>query len=172
MARNIEIKARVADLAPIRAIAATLTPNPAQLILQKDTFFVVPRGRLKIREFADGSGELISYERADRTGPKESVYSKATCPDARGLAEVLGSVLAVRGVVAKRRELFLVGRTRVHLDEVADLGCFVELEVVMGPDEPSEQGDREARRLLVTLGVPDHALVAEAYIDLLEAAAG
>lgn len=64
---------------------------------------------------------------------------------------------------------FLIGRTRVHLDEVESLGFFVEFEVVLGAGEPSEHGEREARQLLERLQVPRSALVAEAYIDLLEA---
>ena len=170
MARNVEIKARVPDLAPFREIAASLAPAPAQVIQQKDTFFVVSKGRLKVREFDDGAGELISYERADQPGPKESLYTKASCRDAQALVQTLERALPVRGVVEKRRELFLVGRTRVHLDRVANLGCFVELEVVLGAEDRPEQGYGEARRLLETLGIPERALVAEAYIDLLEAA--
>jgi len=168
MARNVEIKARIADLAAIRARVALLSTQPSELVNQTDTFFAVPKGRLKVRAFQDGSGELISYERANNAGPKESVYTRVACRDAWSLAQALQRVLSVRGVVAKQREVFLVGRTRVHLDRVERLGCFVELEVVLAPAEPVEDGDREARELLRLLEIPDHALLAEAYIDLLE----
>ncbi|MGH9146542.1 MAG: class IV adenylate cyclase [Vicinamibacterales bacterium] len=171
MARNIEIKARVPDLATFRAKAASLASGSKQIINQTDTFFVVSRGRLKVREFSDGSGELISYERANQQGPKESIYTRVACQDARALLQALSSVLPVRGIVAKEREVFLVGRTRVHLDRVENLGYFVELEVVLAPGEPAEQGDQEAHDLLQSLEIPDRALVAEAYIDLLEKAA-
>ena len=87
------------------------------------------------------------------------------------LLEALSSVLSVRGIVAKRREVFLIGRTRVHLDRVENLGCFVELEVVLAPGEPVYEGHREAHNLLRSLEVPERALVAGAYIDLLEKAA-
>ena len=66
MAKNIEIKARIADLASIRTKAAALALGPPQVLHQTDTFFVVPEGRLKVRAFLDGSGELISYERANQ----------------------------------------------------------------------------------------------------------
>jgi len=80
---------------------------------------------------------------------------------------VLARALGVRGVVDKRRELFMIGRTRVHLDEVHGLGHFLELEVVLGDAEPAAGGEREAHELLAKLGVPAAALVAPAYIDLL-----
>jgi adenylate cyclase class IV len=169
MASNIEVKARVPHLGPIREAAASLATGPGQTIEQRDTFFLVPRGRLKVREFTDGSGELISYERPDKPGPKECVYTQVSCQNARAVAAALGAVLPVRGIVVKRREVFLVGRTRIHLDQVESLGCFVELEVVMKPGESVEAGGREARELLEALGIRETALVAGAYIDLLEA---
>jgi adenylate cyclase class IV len=169
LARNVEIKARIQDLAGIRANVAALASGPGEIINQTDTFFVVPKGRLKVRAFPDGSGELISYERGDRPGPRESVYTRVLCQDAPAIVEALASVLVVRGVVTKRREVFLVGRTRVHLDHVERLGCFVELEVVLAEGERVEDGHREAQALLQSLEIPSGALLAEAYIDLLEA---
>jgi adenylate cyclase class IV len=170
-ARNVEIKARVSDPAALRARAAALAAAARGVEgNQRDTFFLVARGRLKLRRFEDGTGELIFYERADTTGPKTSAYSIAPCPDAAALEAVLARALGVRGVVAKRRELFMVGRTRVHLDEVHGLGHFLELEVVLRDGEPAADGEREAHDLLAKLGVPAAALVAPAYIDLLEGA--
>ena len=71
MARNVEIKARVDSLAAIEPIAAALSGQPPQALAQDDTFFACTQGRLKLRAFADGHGELIFY-RADDAGPKES----------------------------------------------------------------------------------------------------
>ncbi len=169
MGVNVEIKARVDDLAPIRARAMALAGGPGERLRQTDTFFLVPSGRLKVRTFADGSGELIAYERPDVAGPKTSTYTRIGCARGETLAEILGRVLPVRGSVVKEREVYLAGRTRVHLDRVERLGSFVELEVVLGDGEPIAEGEAEARRLLEALGVPPSALVASAYVDLLEA---
>jgi len=168
MARNVEIKARVPNLSVVRAKALSLEPASVELIGQIDTFFSVPRGRLKIREFGDGSGELISYERPDRVGPKESVYVRVSVDDPRSLVEALSCVLSVRGQVRKRREVFVVGRTRIHLDEVEGLGSFVELEVVLRDDDRLQSGEQEAERLMEALGISPSDLVVEAYIDMLE----
>jgi len=70
--------------------------------------------------------------------------------------------------VEKRRELFMVDRSRIHLDEVRGLGSFLEIEVVLGDGDTAAEGERIARELLAALGVPESALVAHAYIDLLE----
>ena len=171
MARNIEIKAQVGEIDAIRSRARSLASNPSETLQQTDTFFAVPGGRLKVREFPDGTGELISYQRPDQCGPKESVYTRYFCENARALSETLGNVLPVRGTVLKRREVFLVGRTRIHLDQVHNLGVFVELEVVLSDGESAEDGKHVVNELLHTLEIPETGLLAEAYIDLLQAAA-
>jgi predicted adenylyl cyclase CyaB len=168
MARNVEIKARVPGLDAIREKARSRASSAAEFLEQTDTFFEAPRGRLKVREFADGTGELISYQRSDDRGPKESVYSRYPCQNAKALSKTLSKVLTVRGVVVKRREVIMLGRTRVHLDKVEGLGSFVELEVVLHDDESVESGRLEADELLRVLDIPPHALIAEAHIDLLE----
>ncbi len=167
MGRNVEIKARVSDLDVIRIRARSLSSEPHEIFNQTDTFFVVPRGRLKVREFADGSGELIFYDRPNQSGPKESVYTRFPCQRAKCLAEILGEALLVRGTIVKRREVFLVGRTRIHLDEVEGLGLFVELEVVLAEGETVKHGKEVADLLLQMLGIPETALIPIAYIDLL-----
>lgn len=168
VSRNIELKCRISNVAEVRARALAIGTRPTEVIEQIDTFLVVPKGRLKVRESSDGSGELISYERPNQPGPKESVYTRIRCQNAKGLAQALGQVLPVRGLVVKRREVIIVGRTRIHLDEVKNLGTFVELEVVLRNDESAEAGEREALQLLEVLGIPPSSLIAEAYIDLLE----
>ena len=81
MAKNVEIKARIeADqFATLRKRAGEIaTDGPIELV-QTDTFFQSRTGRLKLREFVDGSAELIFYERPDVEGPKTSNYVRSEC---------------------------------------------------------------------------------------------
>jgi predicted adenylyl cyclase CyaB len=167
MPRNVEIKARLTDAAAVRERARALATEGPHELVQHDVFFHCRRGRLKLRRFADGTGELIAYERADEAGPKTSHYRVVTCPDPDAVAEALGNALGVLGEVRKRRALFLVGRTRIHLDEVEGLGTFLELEVVLGDEEPDAVGKAEAAALRTALGVESTDLITGAYIDLL-----
>ncbi len=66
--------------------------------------------------------------------------------------------------------LFLVGRTRIHLDVVEGLGEFLELEVVLREGESAEQGIAEARRIMAQLGVVPQQLIRGAYVDHLRQA--
>ena len=167
MARNVEIKARVPDLASIEArVRAIATAGPTD-IAQDDTFYRSERGRLKLRRFADGRGELIHYHRADADGPKLSDYVIAPTTQPDKLHEALARSNGVLGRVIKHRRLYLVENTRVHLDRVEGLGEFVELEVVLRQDEAQQQGEATAQRLLRDLGIERSQLVAGAYFDLL-----
>jgi predicted adenylyl cyclase CyaB len=166
MPRNIEIKARVADLAAVESRARALAAEAALDVEQDDTFFACANGRLKLRAFGDGHGELIHYVRADDAGPKESDYvmTSTAAPDA--LRDILERALGIRGRVRKARRVYLVDRTRIHLDRVEGLGSFVELEVVLREGESAAAGERVAQDLMARLGISQAALVRGAYLDL------
>ena len=168
MARNIEIKARVADMAGSTARAAAIADGGPVEIAQDDTFFRCDSGRLKLRVFEDGRGELIFYRRPDADGPKVSFYVLSPTDSPDTLREALTLANGQAGRVVKHRTLFMVGRTRVHLDRVQGLGDFMELEVVLADDEPAEDGVREAHALMASLGISQESLVIGAYHDLLQ----
>ena len=172
--KNIEIKARLAGLARARETALRLGARPMGSLRQIDTFFPAHRGRLKLRQESTGSGdraELIFYERPDEAGPKASVFDLVPVADPELLRRVLTSALGVRLEVRKVRELWMLDRTRIHLDTVEGLGPFLELEVAVDPGD--DEGDRIslARRYLEEFGVRETDLVRSAYADLLEASA-
>lgn len=169
MARNVEIKARLRDPTAARARATRLSAGPPVLLEQEDTFFFTPDGRLKLRVFPDGHGELIFYRRPDAVGAKTSEYEIHQCADPKPLKNLLAAALGIRGVVRKRRLLYLAGSTRIHLDEVEGLGAFLELEVVLTEGQPARDGERIADEWLEELGVAPSDRIASAYIDLLEA---
>lgn len=170
MPTNVEIKARIASLQAVLPLAQALSEDEhAQLIHQDDTFFQVPNGRLKLRVFANGVGELIHYQRADEDGPKLSDYVISEVPEPDTLRDALQRACGVLGRVRKERILVLVGQTRVHLDRVEGLGEFIELEVVLRDGQSEAEGQAIALSLMKQLEVPESALVAGAYLDLLPA---
>jgi len=165
--RNVECKARARDLAAVESRAARLATQGPLDLEQDDTFFATATGRLKLRQFSAERGELIFYQRPDTDGPRLSSYVLAPTTAPASLREALGRALGIVGRVVKRRRVYLVGRTRVHLDRVEGLGDFVEIEVVLAAGEPAADGETEARRLMQSLGIRDEDLVAGAYLDLL-----
>jgi predicted adenylyl cyclase CyaB len=169
MARNIEIKARVRDLELLERKVLALGCEGPKIIDQQDTFFPCRNGRLKLRTFSERSGELIFYERVDQAGSKASFYLRTPTSDPGLLCESLRRAWGILGVVKKRRRLYLKGRTRIHLDQVALLGDFLELEVVLESEESDAVGREEAEKLISSLGIERSDLIEGAYIDLLAA---
>ncbi len=170
MPRNIEIKARIASVEALLPRARALAGGAPELIVQDDSFFTVPHGRLKLREFADGSAELIHYHRADTAEAKASDYVRVPVPDAAALREALAHACGLLGRVQKQRWLLIVDATRIHLDRVEGLGDFMELEVVLREDQSDAEGSATAEALMRELGLADAERLAGAYLDLLAAA--
>jgi predicted adenylyl cyclase CyaB len=168
MARNVEVKARVADLAVIETRARSIADQGPFDLTQDDTFFACPSGRLKLRELSPEHGELIFYTRPDVPGPKISEYFIVATPAPQAMRETLGRALGIVGRVRKRRRLCVVQNTRVHLDEVDGLGSFLELEVVLSEPRSVAEGETVALRLLAALGVSEADLIRGAYVDLLQ----
>jgi predicted adenylyl cyclase CyaB len=167
LARNIEIKAHIPSVAAILERTAALADAGPTQIGQDDTFFECRAGRLKLRTFANGAGELIFYRRSDEHGPKESFYVRTPTAAPDSLRETLSLAYGVVGRVRKQRTLFIAGRTRIHLDVVENLGHFLELEVVLLENETTDAGVREAHELMQRLGVDPSQLIDRAYVDLL-----
>jgi predicted adenylyl cyclase CyaB len=165
-ARNIEIKARVADLEHLRTIVEPLSESEVEILNQEDIFFRSPEGRLKLRILNEVTGELIHYHRPDTADPKASHYLIAPTSAPLTLKSILSMALPVIGVVRKRRLLYRVGQTRIHLDRVEGLGDFLELEVVLRPDQTEAEGVAIATDLMGRLQITQDDLIKTAYIDM------
>jgi len=83
------------------------------------------------------------------------------------LREALSRAYGKSGRVRKRRILFMVGRTRVHLDRVEGLGDFLEFEVALFGNESGGVGIAVAHELLAKLEISKDDLIEGAYVDLL-----
>jgi homotetrameric cytidine deaminase len=157
--RNIELKAT--DPHPERSLAVCLELGAEDrgVIAQRDTYFRVPAGRLKLREETPGGAHLIQYVRADGGSARESRYRIAPVEDGEALRAALDAALGTLVVVDKERRLLLWKGVRIHLDRVNGLGSFVELEGV-------EQADAQrVDELRAALEIGAERVVAESYAD-------
>jgi len=167
MPNNIEIKARVAEREPTLKLIESVADDAPTTIFQWDTFFRCSSGRLKLRDFGNETGQLIAYHRPDTDAPVVSDYAISETHSPAELRAVLESSLGISGEVKKTRQLYKVGRTRIHLDSVEGLGNFLELEVVLGAEEEQSAGVLEAQQLMQALNIAEADLISCAYVDLL-----
>ena len=184
MPRNIELKARAPRGLPFyeevakRLLAATVSNESVRqhardVIHQKDIFFknTASGTRLKLRHIRNAEEvQLIEYSRDDGTESRGSDFKITRVPKSQQdtMLEILWNQLGASGVVEKRRVLYLIGQTRVHIDEVVDLGLFIEFEVVMREGQDDAEGHAIIAELRREFEINDDDLVAYAYVDLLE----
>ena len=165
--KNVEIKARCADHDPIRKILISRKARFVGRDDQTDTYFRVDGGRLKLRE---GSIEnaLIYYRRDDKTGPKESDVRLFKTEPNSALKSILSESLGVLVVVEKKREIYFIKNVKFHLDEVAELGSFVEIEAI---DEDGsiriDELDAQCNKYLAMFGIEETDLISNSYSDML-----
>ncbi|MDX1964085.1 MAG: class IV adenylate cyclase [Pirellulales bacterium] len=180
MPQNIEWKGAIKDWEQARATAARLATQPVERQTQVDTYFDSRRGRLKLREIAtplESWAELIWYERANLAGTKASTYTQIPVADAAVLREVLSASMGVVVRVAKTREIWLHQHVRIHLDQVAGLGNFLEFEAVLSTSEGEEllvmrQSRELVERLIGEFGLDPAEGIASSYQEMMLPRAG
>jgi adenylate cyclase, class 2 len=169
--RNVELKATDPDPERSLAVCLGLGAEDRGVLRQRDTYFRVPEGRLKLREETPGGAALIQYHRADAAHARESRYRVVEITDPDGLKAALDAALGTLVVVDKDRRLLIWEGVRIHLDRVAGLGSFLELEGVAPPDSDLAAERERVATLSDALGLEGRVL-RDSYSDrVLEAAA-
>jgi len=170
--RNVELKARDPD--PARTLERALAAGAREhgILHQRDTYFAVRHGRLKLREEEPGGATLIAYERPDTAAERVSDYRLVPVTDPAALRAALEATDGVLAVVAKARRLLLwEDSVRIHLDAVEGLGTFLELEAVAAPGSDLAREHDQVARLRDALAIADAALVEGSYADAVLAGA-
>jgi predicted adenylyl cyclase CyaB len=87
----------------------------------------VQNGRLKLRE-GNIENNLIFYQRSDQPGAKASNFQLVNVGEPGLLKNVLIKSLGIKAIVEKKREIYFINNVKFHIDDVAALGSFVEIE--------------------------------------------
>jgi predicted adenylyl cyclase CyaB len=162
---NIEFKARVKDDHHVRAALKRLRARYVGTDHQVDTYFKVPRGRLKVRE-GRIENALIFYERANAPRARRARIEMTLLPRRNSLCAILRHTLPVLAVVDKRREIYFVGNVRIHLDNVRRLGRFVEVEAVSRSGKAG-RARQQALRFQKLFEIAPGDIVGQSYSDLI-----
>lgn len=165
--RNIELKARDANPEYSLEVCQEIGAEDQERIWQTDTYFRANHAGLKLREETPGHAHLIQFVRADQAQERESRYWISEVENPQSMLIVLDHAIGIKGVVEKQRHLFLWQTVRIHLDQVTDLGSFIELEAV-APPEPDLVYERElVSELRERFRITDDRLIAHGYADQL-----
>ncbi len=164
--RNVELKAQLPSLSAAREVARALATEYLGIQHQTDTYFRCPHGRLKLREIDGQSAQLIWYNRSDEAHARKSEYYLLTVAEPALARQVLTNALGIRQTVVKQREIFLHANVRIHLDDVRDLGGFLEFEAVMAPHQDLAQGHAQLVWLCDQFAIAPAQILAKSYGDM------
>lgn len=161
--RNIELKATDVDPSRSLEICQALGASDQGVLWQRDSYFNVRAGGLKLREQDPGQPQLIQFERADEPQQRESRYRIIDIGDAEVLLAALGTAIGVTATVTKRRHLFVWQNVRIHLDEVEHLGTYIELEAVAPADSDLRTEHQLIQQLRSAFSITDDRLQSAGY---------
>jgi predicted adenylyl cyclase CyaB len=165
--KNLEAKFRLADLARAESRAIAIGYTRRAVLNQRDTFFRVANGKLKLRE-EDDKAVLIFYRRGNSRQLMLSEYEIAPIADPATTRHMLDSALGTLAVVEKVRTLLIRDNVRLHLDRVASLGEFGELEAVIPAGDDPERSRGAVDETLAALGIAPADLIDISYFEMLE----
>ena len=165
---NIEIKAKCFHPEKVEAFLLSKGARFVGLDHQKDTYFTVPSGRLKLRQ-GNIEQSLIFYNRPNQEGPKQSDFSLAKTINGPELEQVLEKALGVKVVVDKHRKIFYIDNVKFHLDEVPGLGSFVEIEAgnLADPSKTIDYLKEQCDHYMKAFEVAEKDLIHHSYSDML-----
>jgi adenylate cyclase class 2 len=161
---NFEFKARLNNELCVRSVLKRVRARFVGADHQVDTYFRVPRGRLKVRE-GRIENALIYYQRSNAPRARRAQIEMMLLPRRNSVRAILSAVLGVLVVVDKRREIYFVGNVKIHLDRVRGLGKFVEVEAISRVSD-LRKIRAQARKFQKLFQIADADIVPESYSDL------
>ncbi len=164
MGKNLEIKVKTESHTKFIEKLNAKGITREKVLKQKDIYYEFPNGNLKLR-IENGSYCLIKYSR-DEINPErwsnyELLYLSGENPE-KYLAGLFNEI----AVVEKTRNLYIYKNTRIHLDEVKDLGKFLELETVV-ENITDEEAKKEFEEVVNFLGLDMNNQLKKSYKDIL-----
>jgi predicted adenylyl cyclase CyaB len=164
--KNLEAKFRLVDHAKAEVRAAAIGYSRRAILNQRDTFFRVPNGKLKLRE-ENGTAVLIFYRRVENGTLMLSNYEIVPLAEPARTLRMLTDALGTIAVVEKVRTLMMRENVRLHLDRVANLGDFGEIEAVIADGDDPERSRAAVDEILAALGVAQPDLIEVSYFEML-----
>ncbi len=135
---------------------------------QIDTYFKVDHGRLKLRQ-GNIENTLIQYHRVETEGLKKSEVSLQKLPsETEGLKSILTHQLGIWKVVDKKRKIFFIENVKFHIDQVKNLGSFVEIEAIdQEGNKDQEALEKQCNYFIKYLNLDPNHFIAQSYSDLI-----
>jgi predicted adenylyl cyclase CyaB len=165
--KNYEIKTPIYNYAEFKSAVLNLSGKnkiTRKKEIQKDIYYKIPTGRLKLRIINNKRGTLILYDRKESKKLRVSNYILTNTKDYENLHLILSKFFPVLVIVEKTREIFLLENIRIHLDKVKNLGEFLEFEVLF---DSFAKAKKQMKFMIDYFGLDRKKFIKHSYSDLL-----
>lgn len=165
---NLEIKIRVFNSVEIQKKVLDMQAKFVGTLFQIDTYYIIGRMRLKLREEKDKS-YFVYYKRSNILDSKFSKYYIVNIPFSfsKIIKKMVSFIFSIKVVVSKKRDLFIYKNTRIHLDKIDELGEFIELETIFVKNSKGDELKNEHSFVIDYLGLNNLEKIKESYSDLM-----
>lgn len=164
--RNLEAKFKLNDFEQAQGRAEAIGYRFKATLTQRDTFFRVAAGKLKLREEQSGA-RLIYYGREESRHLKLSTYEIVAIAEPEKFRLMMTQALGTIATVNKSRILMMRDNVRLHLDRVEGLGEYGEIEAVLADTDDVEHSRPAVDEILSTLGIERDNLIEKSYFEML-----
>lgn len=171
---EVEVKAHVNDPKLVERSIIALGASPIGIEAQVDTYYSVP-----YRDFAEtdeairirvqGNKSFLTYK-----GPKMDSVSKTRkeyeveVNDADCMGDILSSLgFAPVATIVKKRKKYRLVDFIISLDEVRNLGDFIEVEVSLMDSKSHEDKVESIFRLFEKLGIGRDESIRKSYLEMI-----
>src|SRR5450759_407956 len=171
---EIEVKASVEDPKQLERSLIEFGATPIGIETQADTYYNAPYRdfgttdeALRIR-VEDGKS-VLTYK-----GPKMDKVSKTRKEVETEIKDIdgMGNILSSLGffpvaTVSKKRKSFRVGDFFISLDEVRDLGHFIEVEIDVKDERNFQEKVESIFRFMGKLGINRESSIRKSYLEMI-----
>jgi predicted adenylyl cyclase CyaB len=162
--KNFEIKCRISNLSAIKEKLSSDRNYKYSVEKQRDIYYNVKSGRLKLRIINEKNSDLIYYNRKEKNSERVSNFVISSTLNFRELNFIMTEQFKVMVIVNKKREIFVKDNIRIHLDTVNKLGKFLEIEIMFKDLNKAKKLMEELKEML-NLNSKD--FIKSSYSDLL-----
>ncbi|TFF67574.1 class IV adenylate cyclase [Candidatus Thorarchaeota archaeon] len=181
---EVEIKLPVSDIASTEETLLEHGAVPMNSEVQRDTYYDHPcrslgdtdeAVRIRDREVLSGVDHALAHPLVELTykGPKVDSHTKTREEysvgvfNAEGLRRILLSTGFVEvATVVKKRRFFDLGEIVISLDDVADVGSFIEFESLASGKVAMEEAREKIVSVATKLGFDTKTMVRESYLEM------
>jgi predicted adenylyl cyclase CyaB len=161
---NFEIKTKIDNQSEVIKRIKNIGAIYKEKMDQTDYYFQTGTSKEKIREINNQEISFISYKRSEQKNRKDSNYTITTLsPEQKESFLRNNRPLCV---VSKVRQLWMYKNTRIHVDNVDELGDFMELETVI-KNISNDQGLNEFNEVVDKLKIDLEKTEPYSYSDLI-----